>query len=291
MKFLLTGAKGLLGTALRESIIRGGHSCKAMERPSLTQYDRAALIEQLRQHDVLIHAAANTNVEQCEVAPDVCYQDNFLLTEVLASAARDADTKFVFISSTGIYGAGRAAPYNEYDSTNPTTHHHKSKKLAEAAVLSCHPANLVVRTGWLFGGTWDNPKNFVARRIEEARRAMSADGLIASNDEQRGSPSFTGDVADRILHLIRAKLDGVYNCVNTGSASRYEYVREIVSHLNIPVTVQPASASLFNRKAMVSNNEMAANWKMTSLGMEDMATWQASLATYIQHLLRTEAPK
>lgn len=291
MKALLTGASGLLGTAIHRAIIEGGDACEAMERPALARLDRRALITRLRQHDVLIHAAANTNVERCEVFQDSCYQDNFLLTEVLASAAREADIRFVFISSTGVYGSGQTTPYAEYDDAVPTTHHHKSKKLAEGAVLAQNPSNLIVRTGWLFGGSWANPKNFVARRIEEARAALAQDGVISSNSQQRGNPSFTEDVADRILALIRGHHDGVYNCVGAGNASRFEYVQEIVTRLNIAVKVVPASAAVFNRKAMVSDNEMATNWKMLSIGMDEMPTWKTSLANYIEHLLRTETAK
>lgn len=287
MKILLTGATGLLGSAIVAAAHRRGVICDPLSRPatSLQGITVAALASQLQGYEVLIHAAANTNVEQCEIAPDDCYRDNFLLTELLATAAAQANVRMVFISSTGIYGEGQQTPFREYDSVYPQTHHHRSKAMAEQAVTALDARNLVIRTGWLFGGAATNPKNFVARRIDEARAALEGKGYIESNTEQRGVPCFNQDVAARILDLIDANWSGVYNCVNTGSASRYEYVRAIVELAGLSVEVKPSSAAAFNRKAKVSSNEMAINWKMDTLGLVSMPEWRTSLAYYIQQIL------
>jgi dTDP-4-dehydrorhamnose reductase len=77
---------------------------------------------------------------------------------------------------------------------------------------------------------------------------------------------------------------GIFNCVNTGSASRFEYVREIVRLSGESVAVKPADAAIFNRRAKVSDNEAAVNWRMTQLGFEPMPHWEDSLATYIASL-------
>lgn len=287
MKILLTGATGLLGSAIVEAAHQRGFVCDALPRPSpsLQGVTLSALAAALHGYDVLAHAAANTNVEQCEIAPDDCYRDNFLLTELLATAAAVAKVKMVFISSTGIYGERQETPYREYDSVHPQTHHHRSKTMAEQAVISQDARNLVIRTGWLFGGAATNPKNFVARRIDEAREALNAKGYIESNTEQRGVPCFNQDIATRILDLAGTNWNGVYNCVNTGSASRFEYVKAVVDLAGLPLEVRPSGAAAFQRKAKVSNNEMAVNWKMDALGLPAMPEWRASLAYYIQHIL------
>ena len=285
MKILLTGATGLLGSAILDAAQQRGLVCDALPRPSLRDVTSSALADRLQGYDVLIHAAANTNVEQCEIAPDDCYRDNFLLTELLATAAVAANVKMVFISSTGIYGEGQDVPYREYDSVHPQTHHHRSKTMAEQAVISQNARNLVIRTGWLFGGVAANPKNFVARRIDEARAAVEGKGYIESNTEQRGVPCFNGDIATRILTLAGENWSGVCNCVNTGTASRYEYVSAVVEFAGLPLEVRPSSAAAFQRKAKVSNNEMAVNWKMDALGLPSMPDWRVSLAYYIQKIL------
>jgi len=284
MKLLLTGAGGLLGSAVISAAAARGDACQSLARPVLGSVAATQLAQQLQGCDLLLHAAANTNVEQCETDPDACYRDNFLLTELLAQAAALAGARMLFVSSTGLYGTGSDAPYHEYDAAEPTTHHHRSKLLGEQAVLAANSANLVVRTGWLFGGTPDNPKNFVARRIDEARKAKAESRHIESNAEQRGVPCWNRDVAMRMLDLAAAGVTGVVNCVNSGNASRYEYVRAVAELSGAGVEVRPSSAAGFNRKAKVSPNEMADNWKMRMLGWPDMPDWRASLTTY----LRTE---
>jgi dTDP-4-dehydrorhamnose reductase len=293
VKLLLTGAGGLLGGAVIEAAAARGDQCEALARPDLGKFAggisdnaghnaAAALAARLRGYDVLIHAAANTNVEQCEIDPDSCYRDNFLLTELLTQAAALAGVRMLFVSSTGLYGTGSDAPYREYEHAEPTTHHHRSKLLAEQGVLAAAPGNLVVRTGWLFGGAPSNPKNFVARRIDEARKAAAEGRHLESNAEQRGVPSWSRDVAARMLELATAGVNGVANCVNSGNASRYEYVKAVVELSGIAVAVRPSTAAGFNRKAKVSPNEMADNWKMRMLGWPEMPDWGDSLQTYLR---------
>ena len=283
MRILLTGANGLLGGAIQVAACEQGWTCDAFARPPLASGSVTpdSLAKSMQGYDLLIHTAANTNVEQCEIFPDDCYRDNFSLTELLAHAASIAKVKFIFISSTGIYGDGQDSAYAEYDITQPATHHHRSKKMAEQSVLRQDARNLVVRTGWLFGGDAANPKNFVARRIDEARTALRGKGYIESNAEQCGVPCFNQDVAVRILQLAQAGWSGIFNCVNNGSASRYEYVKAVIELAGVPIEVRASSAAVFNRKAKVANNEMAKNWKMESLGFGPMPEWRSSLAIYI----------
>lgn len=281
MKVALTGAGGLLGSAFVEALIAGGHEVHAIDRKSITGRSPHLIAERLDGVDWLLHAAANTNVELCEVEVDACYRDNLTLTEHVADSARLAGVPVVYMSSTGVYGCRATTPYAEYHDAHPTTHHHRAKLLGEAAVLARAGANLVIRTGWLFGGKPENPKNFVARRIEEARRVRAQGGVMKSNQQQVGCPTATRDVVSRVLALVASGHTGIFNCVNTGSASRFEYVSEIVRLSGESVTVEPADAGVFNRLAKVSDNEAAVNWRMTQLGFEPMPRWVDSLATYI----------
>ena len=283
MRIAITGARGLLGSAFVDALTAQGHDVSVLDRASL-RADAHANARFLAGADWLLHAAANTNVELCETDVNACYRDNLVLTEALADAARLAATPMVYISSTGVYGSGESVPYAEYHSAHPTTHHHRAKRLGEIAVLGRGPCNLVVRTGWLFGGAVANPKNFVARRIEEAHRAQASAQTLKSNQQQVGSPTFTRDVVERVLALVASGHAGIFNCVNDGSASRFDYVREIVRLSGLSVEVEPATAASFNRRARVSDNEAASNWRMAQLGFAPMPRWQDSLAAYVDSL-------
>lgn len=282
MKALFTGASGLLGTACRNAFERAGIEFSPLCHELAWHMVRNRHGIELADFDVLVHAAANTNVEQCELEPNACYRDNFLLTEGLAVLCANIGIPLVFISSTGVYGESEDVPYREYSDVRPTTHHHRAKWLAERAVLAAAKGNMVIRTGWLFGGPFDNPKNFVARRLEEAVRACATGTQLYSNSEQRGCPTYIGDVADRLLLLMDKGYHGVFNVVNEGNASRLDYVRAILDSAGKSVIIEPTSSAAFNRLAKVSKNEMALNWRANELGLPAMPDWRTSLNEYIR---------
>ena len=283
MKIAITGASGLLGSAFVQEIASKGHAIKRIDRSALFLQSSRETALQLSGANWLIHTAANTNVEQCETDIDACYRDNLILTDILVEAALRESVPIVYISSTGVYGARESVPYAEYHDAFPTTHHHRAKFLSEQAVLRAGMGSLVIRTGWLFGGAVTNPKNFVARRIEEAIRALLNREVLKSNEEQIGCPTYTHDVVQQVMSLMASGHSGIFNCVNNGLASRFDYVTEIVRLAGIPIEVVPAAVSS-NRIAKVSNNESAVNWRMSQLKFKSMPYWQDSLASYINGL-------
>lgn len=281
MRVAVTGSRGLLGEALLDEAARRGVECIPLERSLIWVSDRADFRRAIDGITHVIHAAANTNVEECERQPDACYRDNLLLTERLLQRCAGVKCHITYVSSTGVYGGLRPDAHREYDRADPPTHHHRSKYLSEQAVQAASASNLVVRMGWLFGGRPENPKNFVARRIDEARRCLDQGQSMRSNFEQFGTPSYTVDMAERIWDLLLEGHRGIFNCVNSGAASRWEYVTKIMDLAGIPVAVEKISASSFNRLANVSNNEMALNWKAESLGLPAMRPWDIALKDYL----------
>ncbi len=281
MKIAITGGNGLLGsTLLRQAkmldveavqLTRDIFNCKTTLSMLTTFLEKVGC-------SVLIHCAANTNVEACEDDVLTCYKDNVLLTELLINACRINSIKLVFISSTGIYGNYQDAPYCEYDDVFPTTNHHRSKWLAEQKINQLLTDFLIIRTGWLFGGDWSMNKNFVANRIKESLNAV---GSLSSDDSQYGNPTYVHDVSAHIFKLIEQNWCGTFNCVNKGRASRFEYVSEVIRLSGINILVEPIAGAAFNRKAKVSHNESAINFKLSQFGLDAMPSWKDSLASYI----------
>lgn len=279
---IITGATGLLGSQFKTTLMRSGLTVKELSK---TQLDLSSGAKKIRtiiesyQSNTLIHCAAFTNVDACEVDKDKCFEVNTFLPEILASICNSLNMKFVFISSTGIYGEHSNKPYKESDKPLPTTWHHQSKLKAEELVRSVCPNHLIVRTGWLFGGAPKLRKNFVFRRIDEAKENS---GTMYSDETQIGNPTFVNDVVDRVLQLTSDDLVGTFNCVNEGCATRLDYVREIIllAGLSNQVTVI-ASPQKFERIASVSKNESASNYKMNLLGYPKMRNWKYALKEYL----------
>jgi len=284
MKIAITGVNGLLGSSLLKKATDIGYEAIKLNRDVIgNSQSLKDLVSSLTlcNVSVLIHCAANTNVEACEDDKMQCYQDNIALTEKLALVCKVMSIKFVFISSTGIYGRYQDTPYTEYDDVKPTTVHHKSKFIAEEIIPKLVSDFLIIRTGWLFGGAWDMRKNFVANRIKEAG---VSDGIIKSDTSQTGNPTFVDDLSSHIYKLIKHKYSGTFNCVNTGRATRFEYVSEIIKLSGLCVSVLPIDGASFNRKAKVSHNESAINFKLDAFGENKMPCWKQSLAKYIQSI-------
>lgn len=281
MRIGVTGSKGMLGSEVMNVAKFSGHEAFGFSRDELSHTtslkDTVHLLSSLS-IDVLIHCAANTNVELCEKEPELCWIENSLFTETLAIASETLGIKLVFISSTGVYGNWKSTPYLEYDDALPTTVHHRSKYYAEKFIKNYNKNSLIIRTGWLFGGNWYSSKNFVANRIREAKKSS---GEITSNITQVGNPTYTKDVVETIIELLDIGYAGVFNCVSEGVASRYEYVAEIVRIANVDVEVLPASKKKFSRQAKVSDNESAVNFKLNHLGIKKMRPWKDSLKEYI----------
>lgn len=277
MKILVTGGSGMLGAELLRQISEMGHIGVRLDRAAFLAADKIKRQSMLDGFDVVIHAAANTNVEQCEMDPKVCYFDNAFLTEKLFIHSQENKSKFIYISSTGVYGRGKPVPYHEYDVPQPTTVHHHSKLFSEKVVLA-FPTSLVIRTGWLFGGDLSNKKNFVNNRINEIRVASE---FISANYIQVGSPTYVVDCAYRILELMRADSAGIYNVVNEGAASRFEYVKRIVEISGSAIEVRPIDASAFNRRADVSENEAAVSYRAKFEGLSPLRPWQDALDAYM----------
>ncbi|MCC2524561.1 SDR family oxidoreductase [Vibrio coralliilyticus] len=281
MRFGVTGSTGMLGTELLKAISTAGYDAVGLRRSELsheTSLEDTVIFLRAMNINVLIHCAANTNVELCEKEPSSCWIENCLFSEILATAAEKLNIKIVFISSTGIYGDWKDSAYIEYDKVLPTTVHHESKYNAENFIKSHNRDYLIIRTGWLFGGNWHSSKNFVANRIKEAK---ACDGKIYSNATQIGNPTYAKDVAEIIVELSTAGHIGVFNCVGDSAASRYEYVAEIVKIAQLSVEVLPAQKSSFNRVAKVSDNESAENFKLRALGLSSERPWQDGLKQYI----------
>ncbi|WP_198045789.1 SDR family oxidoreductase [Novosphingobium aquimarinum] len=234
------------------------------------------------QPDWVIHCAAHTDVEQAERDPDTDYRANVALPARLAELCAQAGAGLVHVSSTGCYGAWKDTPYVETDRGQPTTVHHRHKLAGEQAVRQSGCRHIIVRTGWLFGGDAAGPKNFVWKRIIEARQTAQ----MASDTSQRGVPTNCTDLARQIVHLIEAGGQGLYNATAGGSASRYDYVAEIVRLAQIECRVVPGPA--FPRLAPVSPNETAINQRLDDEGMNLMRDWRDGLADYVADLLEAE---
>ena len=274
MTWLLTGASGMLGSAFAESL---GSQAVLLTRAELDVTDAKGVFAAVesRSPRVVINCAAHVDAEAAEHDADGSYRANAVLPGLLAQACRRVDAKLVHFSSTGCYGSWKAEPYTEEDPPAPTTVHHRSKLAGERQVIESGCEHLILRTGWLFGGSAGHKKNFVWRRLLEA----AAKTRIESDAAQGGNPTYVEDVVRQTLALLDLGVNGVFNCVARGSATRFDYVARIVASAGLPCVVSPRGA--FVRAAPVSANEAAINYRLQLLQADLMPEWTGGVDRYV----------
>jgi len=287
-KFMITGSNGILGSEFIKYFKENSIDFSILDYKDILDLAHEDLIKIISGVDILIHCAANTNVEWCEKNEDLCNLHNVVLTNKLSKICKVNSIKLIFISSTGVYGDHKAMPYSETDLLEPTTVHHLSKKLAENSVILISKNNLILRVGWLFGGEFKNKKNFVARRLEEMLSASLRKTTLYSDIEQKGCPSWTYDVVKGAIILIQKNKSGVFNVCNSGCASRFDYVYEISKIARgyglDGVNIKGVGSAFFSRIANVSRNETANNSKLNIEALHTMPPWQESLRKYLSEM-------
>lgn len=284
MRVLITGANGMLGSELVNYL--DGYAISGFSRKELdvTNRDNVRDVFSQVKPDVVIHTAAHTNVDDAEHNPDEAYKINTLGTQNIVDHCLSTNILLIYISSTGIYGDHEKRRYSEFDRIDPTTIHHKTKYEAERIVKSHLNRFLILRVGWLYGGE-EGRKNFVLNRYREALSSK----VISSDNTQMGNPTWVREVVRQVSALIDSKISGVYNCVNTAkNVTRMDYVEKIVNLFDLSVKVLPADAKKFKRKALVSKNESANNYKLDLLGMNVMRNWDIALEEYISEVRKKQ---
>jgi len=271
----------MLGSALREPLEKIGNlACPTST--DLDLRDRTSTLDFLSASSpqIIVHTAAMTNVEACEDHPKEAFLTNAEVTQNLVDGAMASDAHFIYLSSTGIYGNHRSEPYTEADDVRPTTVHHHSKRMGENIISNHLLRHTILRTGWLYGGERSQPKNFVYKRFLEAQGSEK----LISDPTQVGCPTWIDNLVRQIIFIINERVLGTYNAVDHGAASRFEYVRQIIKSFNLPCEVVEGTSTNFQRKAKVSPNESAENFRLQLRGLDQMSPWEESLDRYIHQL-------
>jgi dTDP-4-dehydrorhamnose reductase len=199
MKILVTGAKGQLGWELMRRTAGGPFVVTGADLPEvdLCDGDQVRDAFQRTRPDLVINAAAYTNVDGAESQRELCYRVNETVPRRLARGCRAAGVPLVHVSTDFVFHAPRTTPWTENDPVSPEGVYAASKAAGEAAVQEELDAHLIVRTAWLYG---IRGKNFVKTMLTLARDREEI-GVVA---DQVGCPTFAGDLADAILAMAAA---------------------------------------------------------------------------------------
>lgn len=280
MRILVTGATGQLGRDTTERFAVSGHEVVAAGRRELDVAHRNQVLGAVGGFgpDVVVNCAAFTAVDACETDIDRAYLVNALAVRNLAEAARRFGAHLCHISTDYVFSGGKAGPYHEWDQPDPRSVYGASKLAGER---EAGEAATVVRTSWLCGR---HGSNMVATVL----RLASEGGPMRFVDDQRGSPSFTPDVAAVIERLCTDRRPGLYHVTNQGEASWYEFAREImVAAGHEPDRVVPITTADLQppRPAARPANSVLENRALALAGLDRPPDFRAPLSRLVADLL------
>jgi dTDP-4-dehydrorhamnose reductase len=241
MKILITGANGQLGYELQH--VLQDHQLTLLDLPGfdLTQPGVEETIEGAHA-DVIIHAAAYTDVDGAEREPDRAMAVNVTGTERVAKAAATVAARLLYLSTDYVFDGRQGVPYRETDQSNPLSAYGRSKLEGERRALACCPNTLIIRTAWLYGA---HGKNFV----KTIMRLASEQPELRVVADQRGSPTHAGDLASAIRRILGTNLRSIVHATGAGNCTWFEFAREIVSLMGSSVRVVPISTAESKRAA------------------------------------------
>ncbi len=199
MKIIILGAGGRLGAALAREL--GDESDVAgFNRAQLDLSDLDTVRRKLRDlsFDVLINAAAFTNVDLCETERDRAFLINAEAPGVLANICADKEAKLIHFSTDYVFDGKKRAPYTEEDEVNPISVYGQSKLAGENNVLAADHRHLVVRVSWVFGP--DRP-SFIDAMIKRAQENEKIDAIA----DKFSTPTYTRDIAEMLPRFFNVR--------------------------------------------------------------------------------------
>ncbi len=282
MRVLVTGAAGAVGTYVpevfpdAELVLTDVHG----DLRILDIADPDAVRRTFRdvRPDLVLHLAAATDVDRCQLDPELAYRSNAIGTENIARACEETDAELVYVSTAAVFSGEKETAYTEYDEPGPANVYGHSKLAGEraAAALAQH---YIVRAGWMVGGAKLDHK-FVGKLSELIRSGQTT---LRAVDDKWGSPVFARDLVLGIRELVASGDHGLYHLVNAGEpVTRYEIALELRAILaRDDVVIEPVSSDAFPLPAPRGRSEGMRNYKLQLLGRDPMRPWQDALRAYV----------
>ncbi len=225
--------------------------------------------------DVVINAAAYTDVDGSEKARELCFAVNADGVRNVALACRPGRIEIVHFSTDYVFDGMKEAPYREEDLCRPLNVYGEAKLAGEQNLQQYSEHYLLIRTAWLYG---KQGKNFVKTIMGKAREV----GRLEVVNDQKGSPTCAKDLAAAVERLLTGRHTGIFHVTNRGACSWYEFTLKILAYAGIgDVPVIPVSSRRFTRPAQRPSNSVLDCTRFVETTGKMMRFWQLALQEYM----------
>ncbi|PCJ22089.1 MAG: dTDP-4-dehydrorhamnose reductase [Gammaproteobacteria bacterium] len=279
MKVVLLGAGGQLGRSVQE-LQPEGVELISFTSAELDITNELQITEKLdaARPNVIINAAAYTQVDKAEEEPELAFRVNALGPQLIAQWVANNDSRLIHISTDFVFDGEKTTPYVETDKPNPVNVYGKSKLEGENNVLALIPDKAaVVRTSWLYSNHGANFMNTMLRLFEE-RDSLS---IV---DDQVGSPTTTSALADVLWKLVgRADINGLYHWSCEGEVSWFGFAEAIkdeagvIRGLEANVELLAITSDQYSALAVRPKYSVLSSSKLDALIAEPAIHWRELL--------------
>ena len=278
MRVTLFGATGLLGQALLEEWRDAEVTGLSSKDADLRDPQQVLHAVERTRPEWIVLAAAYTDVDGCEANSQLAFTVNCQGAANVAEAAKRQRARLLFLSSDYVFDGSKSAPYDVSDPRGPQSVYGHTKAEAEIKLKQLLPECCIVRTSWLFGmGGKCFPDTIL--------KLASTRPVLDVVDDQRGSPTYTRDLARAIIHLCNSEASGIVHVTNRGECSWFEFAREIVRGAGLTAEVRPTTTDKFPRPARRPKYSVLSPASLDRYQFV-MPSWQQALGEYLSERVR-----
>ncbi len=276
-KLLVTGANGQLGTEFCRQLA-GIYKVCEMTRKDADITDLKHISKVINRHkpDYVIHTAAFTDVDGCELDGIKAMAVNAIGAKNVALAARKIGAKIIYFSTDYVFDGAKTSAYVESDLANPISEYGRSKYAGELAIIEASDDWTIVRIGWIYG---DHGKNFIKSILAASTKTI---GPIQVVIDQFGSPTWTKDIVFQTARLIEAKQTGLYHVASKGEISRYDFARIILTRFMPRAKLEACATGDFPRPAPRPARSTLKSERLDKLGIDIMPRFEQSLSEFLE---------
>jgi dTDP-4-dehydrorhamnose reductase len=273
VRWLVTGASGMLGRDLVDVLGAAGEEVTAVTRSDLDVTDATAVAAAVPGHEVVVNAAAWTDVDGAEEHETEATRVNGLAPQLLAAACAAEGARLVQVSTDYVFDGAADRPYAEDAPLAPRSAYGRSKAAGEAAVRALLPGSAyLVRTAWLYG---EHGGNFV-RTMASLEATKDTVDVV---EDQVGQPTWSRELARGVHRLIAADAPpGTYHATAAGQTSWYGLARAVFEELGAdPERVRPTTTDRYPRPAPRPAYSVLSHESWTRAGIPPLGDWRAML--------------
>jgi dTDP-4-dehydrorhamnose reductase len=295
VRILLTGRDGMLGRELAQALAPLG-TLAAYDRQGLDLASPDRIVACVREFrpDVIVNAAAWTEVDRAEEEEALAHRVNATAPGILAEEAARLGARIVHYSTDYVFDGTKPGPYEEADTPNPVNAYGRTKLAGERAVQAACARHLIFRTSWLYAS---HGRNFLLTLLERLQR----EGELRVVDDQVGAPTWSREVAAATRRVLEGDMQaagepepaGIFNVAASGSTSWFDYARAIAESLashDIDVRAQrvPVTAAEYGSRTRRPPNSVFNLAKAERLLQLESRPWQGSVRACIDETLQRQ---